>query len=77
MITILLFAHLQEEAKSAELILEIDNITVQDLKVKLKEEYGLSQLEQVMVAINEDFALSEDMIHAGDTVALIPPVSGG
>ena len=30
-----------------------------------------------MVAVNEEFVMNEEMIKAGDIVALIPPVSGG
>ena len=29
-----------------------------------------------MVAVNEEFVMNEEMIKAGDIVALIPPVSG-
>ncbi len=30
-----------------------------------------------MFAINEEYAVDEDVVKAGDIVALIPPVSGG
>jgi molybdopterin synthase sulfur carrier subunit len=30
-----------------------------------------------MVAVNEEYAEPDDVIKSGDTVALIPPVSGG
>lgn len=30
-----------------------------------------------MVAINEEYANENDIIQTGDTVAMIPPVSGG
>jgi len=34
-------------------------------------------LDQVLTAINEEFAIDEDIVKDGDTVAFIPPVSGG
>jgi sulfur-carrier protein len=77
MITLLLFAHLQEEVGQDKLLLEVDDITVKELKALLNKDYNLTQIEQVMIAINEEYALEEDVIKSGDTVALIPPVSGG
>lgn len=77
MINILLFADLQEKVGKDQLQFEKDSITVHDLKEKLKNEYGLLQLDQVMTAINEEYALEDDIVNSGDTVAFIPPVSGG
>ncbi|MBE5106262.1 molybdopterin converting factor subunit 1 [Bacillus thuringiensis] len=78
MITILLFANLREEVGSDRLvILEKQEMTVQQLKEWLKDNYRLQSIHRVMVAINEEFVTNEEMIKAGDIVALIPPVSGG
>ncbi|MCP8615643.1 molybdopterin converting factor subunit 1 [Salirhabdus salicampi] len=77
MIKVLLFAHLQEEAGSNEVELELDGMTVSHLKRELQQRYQLSEMDQVMVAINEEYALDEDKVKNGDIVALIPPVSGG
>ncbi|PGZ07279.1 molybdopterin converting factor subunit 1 [Bacillus cereus] len=78
MITILLFANLREEVGLDRLvILEKQEINVGQLKDRLKESYHLQSLDTVMVAINEEFVTNEEMIKAGDIVALIPPVSGG
>ena len=30
-----------------------------------------------MIAVNEEYALDEQVINKGDVIALIPPVSGG
>jgi molybdopterin synthase sulfur carrier subunit len=35
------------------------------------------RLDGVRVAINEAFASDTDIVHTGDTLAFIPPVSGG
>ncbi|OWT50747.1 molybdopterin converting factor subunit 1 [Bacillus sp. K2I17] len=78
MITILLFANLREEIGSDQLIIsEKQEMTVQQLKEWLKASYCLQLLDRVMVAVNEEFVTDEEMIKAGDIVALIPPVSGG
>ncbi|PEX90648.1 molybdopterin converting factor subunit 1 [Bacillus cereus] len=78
MITILLFANLREEVGLDRLvILEKQEMNVGQLKDRLKESYHLQSLDTVMVAINEEFVTNEEMIKAGDIVALIPPVSGG
>lgn len=77
MIKILLFAELQEQVGTDQLELEKKQITVTELKDELKDLYQLSELDQVMAAINEEYAMDDDIITAGDTVAFIPPVSGG
>ncbi|WP_434682859.1 molybdopterin converting factor subunit 1 [Bacillus sp. PM5] len=78
MITILLFANLREEAGLDRFVIsEKEEMTVQQLKEWLKASYGLQSLDKVMVAVNEEFVTNEEMIKAGDIVALIPPVSGG
>ncbi|MBE7096055.1 molybdopterin converting factor subunit 1 [Bacillus cereus] len=78
MITILLFANLREEIGSDQLIIsEKQETTVQQLKEWLKASYCLQSLDRAMVAVNEEFVTDEEMIKAGDIVALIPPVSGG
>ncbi|MED3844460.1 MoaD/ThiS family protein [Geobacillus stearothermophilus] len=50
--------------------------TVKQLKDEVEERYGVS-LGRVMTAVNEEYARDESPLHAGDTVAFIPPVSGG
>ncbi|CAG9611239.1 Molybdopterin synthase sulfur carrier subunit [Bacillus rhizoplanae] len=78
MITILLFANLREEVGSDQLlIIEKKEIRVHQLKEWLKDSYRLQSLDQVMTAINEEFAIDEDIVKDEDTVAFIPPVSGG
>lgn len=76
MINILLFAHLQEAIGEAKLTWSELPISVGDLKQKLAEKYNLS-LQSVMVAVNEEYADDDIVLKAEDTVALIPPVSGG
>ncbi|SCC22588.1 molybdopterin converting factor subunit 1 [Bacillus mycoides] len=77
MIEVLLFAHLQEEASKPALQIDCEKITVAELKDILVKEYNITISNQIMVAINEEYANKDDIIQTGDIVAMIPPVSGG
>ncbi|WP_044894382.1 molybdopterin converting factor subunit 1 [Bacillus alveayuensis] len=77
MITVLLFAHLQEQFGTDKIAINEKKLTVIELKEKLEKEYKWNQGQRVMIAINEEYAVDEDEITEGDVVALIPPVSGG
>ncbi len=77
MIKVLFFARLQDEAGTEALEAQKAGQTVQEIKAWLKEEYQLSSLDQAMAAVNEEFADNEDTLSDGDTIAFIPPVSGG
>lgn len=78
MIEVLLFAQLQEEVGSSRVTFQSDQISVAELKRKFAERYNIEHLlEEAMVAINEEYAEDLTIISSGDTVAFIPPVSGG
>ncbi|WP_114555992.1 molybdopterin converting factor subunit 1 [Bacillus sp. K6W] len=77
MIEVLLFAHLQEEVSKPALQIDCENITVAELKKVLSKKYNVAISNEIMVAINEEYANENDIIQTGDTVAMIPPVSGG
>ncbi|HDR7001505.1 molybdopterin converting factor subunit 1 [Bacillus cereus ATCC 10876] len=77
MIEVLLFTHLQEEVSKPALQIDCENITVAELKKVLIKKYNVAISNEIMVAINEEYANENDIIQTGDTVAMIPPVSGG
>lgn len=77
MIKILFFAGLQESIGKDTLEFILEEITVRELKSQIQEQYPGSNIENVMTAINEEYALDTDIVKTGDTVAFIPPVSGG
>ncbi|AZV44914.1 MULTISPECIES: molybdopterin converting factor subunit 1 [Peribacillus] len=77
MITVLFFAGIREEVGMDQLQVEKQDITVSQLKEYLQTEYQLSSLQQVMVAVNESFVTEDETLKDQDTVAFIPPVSGG
>ncbi|QED49778.1 molybdopterin converting factor subunit 1 [Cytobacillus dafuensis] len=74
---ILFFAHLRDAVGRESVQLDASGKTVAELKQLITDKYEAVNLEHVMTAINEEFASNEDVIHDGDEVAFIPPVSGG
>lgn len=78
MIRILWFAGLRERIGEDETKMACAPISVKDLKARLKEQFPqFPGLDSAMSAVNEEYANDETVIHDGDTVAFIPPVSGG
>lgn len=80
-VTIRLFAGLREMMGSElDERFEGDSVTVSELRLRLGERYPqlIPHLECAAVAVNEEYVRdAQTRISAGDTVALIPPVSGG
>ncbi|MDK8180207.1 MoaD/ThiS family protein [Paenibacillus sp. UMB4589-SE434] len=74
---ILCFAHLSEKLGASSIELELGSITVADLLQELNNRYPTLLLDHVMIAVNEQFVDSFYIISPNDTVALLPPVSGG
>lgn len=78
---ILYFATLQTEADKTQenfSIIENSAQTCADVYQTLKKRYQFSlSTEQLRVAKNHSFCEWHDEISAGDTIAFIPPVSGG
>ncbi|MBD3107426.1 molybdopterin converting factor subunit 1 [Bacillus sp. AGMB 02131] len=77
MIKVLLFAQLQEEIGKRSLQLEANEWTVKQVKEHLQQKYPHALFQAAMAAINEEYAFEEDIVKDGDTVAFLPPVSGG
>jgi sulfur-carrier protein len=74
---VLFFAHLRDAAGTDSAEMDLGGKTVAEVKQIVSETYGLQKLDNVMVAINEEFAPDSEVIQESDTVAFIPPVSGG
>ncbi|MFD1737082.1 molybdopterin converting factor subunit 1 [Bacillus salitolerans] len=77
MIKVLFFAHLKDQVGVGNIEVQEDQLTVKSLLEKVVKEYSLSDIDHIMVSINEEYAVKDDIIRSGDVVALIPPVSGG
>jgi molybdopterin converting factor small subunit len=55
------------------ILLEIQN-AMDSIKSSFPE---FNRLTSLMIAINDEYASDSDQINDGDTLVLIPPVSGG
>lgn len=78
MIRVLLFADLQEKAGQREVEIAAEELTVAEIREQLLEMYPqLTAIKTAMPAVNEDYADGSQVVRTGDTVAFIPPVSGG
>jgi molybdopterin converting factor subunit 1 len=74
-VTIKLFAGLRERAGAHEVRLTLpDGARVAGALAQLAE---LTDGVPVVMAVNQEFADESTVLHAGDELALIPPVSGG
>lgn len=74
---VLFFAHLRDEAGHESVEIEAAGKTVGELKKLIQQQYGVQKLDTSMTAINEEFAGNDEVINERDTIAFIPPVSGG
>ncbi len=78
--SILLFAQLAETVGANHLTLEVsDGSTVSDALDTLSARHpGIAELRPILaVAVNERYSTQTTVLTDGDTIALIPPVSGG
>lgn len=77
MVDVLFFAELRDSIGSDKLSFNVSGITVRELRDEWLKSYRLESINNAMIAINEEYAEEDTIINEGDTVAFIPPVSGG
>jgi len=78
MITIKLYGIAKEITGGSPLTIEEGISTVNDLLNFLRVKYPAFQdLTSLLVAVNDEYAQGKDLIKENDSVAIIPPVSGG
>lgn len=77
MIKVNYFARLRELTCKAEETIEQQTMTVSELLDWAEATYPGFGKDTVHVAVNEEYALKDDVIQSGDICAFIPPVSGG
>ncbi|MCG7338270.1 molybdopterin converting factor subunit 1 [Staphylococcus sp. ACRSN] len=75
---VLYFAEIKEllNKDSEEIDLSYD-ITVESFVQHIIERYPSIANIKFQIAVNEEFVKDDDIVRSNDTVALIPPVSGG
>ncbi len=79
-IKILYFSSIKDKLKKSSEELNVpQGISVNDLVLILKDRYPHigDILDRTMIAVNEEYVSGDYTIQENDTVALIPPVSGG
>lgn len=78
-ITLLLFGAATDLLGTSETTLEVPNNTnIASFKSLLQEKFAaLSKLNSYAIAVNETYANDSVLLKENDTVAIIPPVSGG
>jgi molybdopterin converting factor subunit 1 len=78
-VNVLLFGISTDLVGTSSLVFELDQrANVQDFKNRLQAHYpALSELNSYAIAVNESYASDETLLKENDTVAIIPPVSGG
>lgn len=74
---VLFFAELREKTGVDSVDVDFNGKSIGEVKTAIQKMYGLDQLSASMVAVNEEFARKDTMVENGDTIAFIPPVSGG
>src|SRR5689334_23167662 len=74
-VRVLLFAGLRERAGASTVELDLpEGALVRDA---LDQMHAVADGVPVVMAINQEYAAADAPLHAGDELALIPPVSGG
>ena len=78
-IDVLLFASYAEALGSDRVTLEVgSNATTADVLRELRRLPGAERLPgKPLLAVNQQYAPGNQPVHAGDEVAVIPPVAGG
>lgn len=67
-----------QAGKDEELMSLEEGIQVSDIRQELKKKYpSLEDIQNFALAVNEAYAEDDLRLKNGDTVAVIPPVSGG
>src|SRR2546423_7935029 len=74
-VTVRLFAMLRERAGASEVTLELpDGARVSDALAELRD---IAEGLPLVMAVNREYAPEDQVLDAGDELALVPPVSGG
>ena len=67
-----------QAGKDEELMSLEEGIRVSGIRRELKKKYpSLEDIQNFALAVNEAYAEDDVLLKNGDTVAVIPPVSGG
>ncbi|MGB0334578.1 MAG: MoaD/ThiS family protein [Opitutales bacterium] len=77
-INILYFAQLGDLAGHRSEIVQLDDPCPKKLYGSLREQYGFPhEFTQIQVAINHELSAHETELQDGDSIAFLPPMTGG
>jgi molybdopterin synthase catalytic subunit len=77
-VVVLLFASYRHQIGVRQLALTLpDSATVRDAAKRLEADYPDLSLKGALCAVNERYVSPDTALQEGDTLALLPPVSGG
>jgi molybdopterin converting factor subunit 1 len=79
-VRLLYFAVLRDIAGASDAVLSLEEGTrAADVWQSLRSKYAqlADYKKPPMIAVNEDYATPETVLHEGDELAFIPPVAGG
>lgn len=77
-VKVLYFAEIKEILQKSKDEFDFkEALTVEDFVEFLNNQYPQINHKKYQIAINEEFSQYTDEINPNDTIALIPPVSGG
>ena len=77
-VRVLLFGVLKEQLGAAATTIELpDGASVADLLDCVSASHPMPALKSLAVSVNGEFVTSSHVLHEGDEVGLLPPVSGG
>lgn len=77
-LTIHLFAAYREAVGSRQVKLQVHpEATVAEVWQALQAQYPGLRTPRPAAAVNEDYATLDTVVHDGDDIAFLPPVSGG
>jgi molybdopterin converting factor small subunit len=64
--------------KNSETLEFDDKLSIQEFRQQLANIFpGLKEMETYTIAVNEEYAEEGQLLSDNDTIAIIPPVSGG
>lgn len=64
--------------KNSETLEFDDKLSIQEFRQQLANNFpGLKEMETYTIAVNEEYAEEGQLLSDNDTIAIIPPVSGG
>lgn len=78
-IEILFFGITTDLVNTSNLVVEVNKaLSIAEFKIFLKHKFPqLENINSYAVAVNETYATDDVVLKENDTVAIIPPVSGG